>query len=110
MVVTRLIRNKCDRLRPETKHHGKSRIHIILVTDMELTATINFYRATKSLPVPLHRLLIEPNFNQHLFNICSINQRKERQIMNDDTGKNGWQGLANLGYRIRELMKTEMKK
>lgn len=58
MTVTYLIRIKRGRLRPETKHHGKSRIHLVLVTDMELTPTINFYRATMSFPEQIHRLLI----------------------------------------------------
>lgn len=89
MAVTYLTRNKRGRLRPETKHHGKSRIHIVLVTDIELSATIYFYRATKSLSEQLHRLLIRAclvgffplarNLSQILFNICTINQRKEPQ-------------------------------
>lgn len=42
MAVTYSIRIKCGRLRPETKRHGKSRIHLVLVTDMELTPGIYF--------------------------------------------------------------------
>lgn len=89
MAVTYLTRIKRGRLRPETKRHGKSRIHIVLMTDIELSATVYFYRATKSFSEELHRLLIraclvgffplDRNLSKILINICTFNQRKERQ-------------------------------
>ena len=103
MAVTYLTRNKRGRLRPETKHNGKSKIHIVLMTDIELSAAIYFYRATKSLSEQLQRLLIRAwfvgffplarNMIQILINICTINQRKERQtrmMTLEEVGSKAW--------------------